>query len=394
MWATFRSCGAFLVHAPHVSPAKQTSEPLSPNPLVLFPMSIRFRILLLACTVASTLTGFAPASAGQASQSPKVTVNADGTVDVPAGSVPLSSFLSPEAKAYVTQHLHEMQDPEIVKQDNGIPRFMKGMIARDQQIFAVDQQDTQIGGVHTYVYAPKSGISEINKQRVLINLHGGGFSGCWPGCAELESIPISALMQIKVVSVDYREGPEHKFPAASEDVASVYRELLKTYSPRSIGIYGCSAGGMLTAMSVAWFQTHNLPSPGAVGIYCASAGSFGGDATYIAFPFGEGRVPVSRPPAASQLGYFSGSDPKDPMVSPIESAEILAKFPPTLLITGTRDFAMSGTLHTDAELTRQGVPTELHVWDGLFHGFFYNAEIPESRDAFNVMIKFFDRHLR
>lgn len=357
-------------------------------------MSIRFRILLLACTVASTLTGFAPASAGQASQSPKVTVNADGTVDVPAGSVPLSSFLSPEAKAYVTQHLHEMQDPEIVKQDNGIPRFMKGMIARDQQIFAVDQQDTQIGGVHTYVYAPKSGISEINKQRVLINLHGGGFSGCWPGCAELESIPISALMQIKVVSVDYREGPEHKFPAASEDVASVYRELLKTYSPRSIGIYGCSAGGMLTAMSVAWFQTHNLPSPGAVGIYCASAGSFGGDATYIAFPFGEGRVPVSRPPAASQLGYFSGSDPKDPMVSPIESAEILAKFPPTLLITGTRDFAMSGTLHTDAELTRQGVPTELHVWDGLFHGFFYNAEIPESRDAFNVMIKFFDRHLR
>ena len=241
---------------------------------------------------------------------------------------------------------------------------------------------------------PKAGISEVNKQRVLINLHGGGFSGCWPGCAELESIPISALMQIKVVTVDYREGPEHKFPAASEDVASVYRELLKTYPPRSIGIYGCSAGGMLTAMSVAWFQTHDLPSPGAIGIYCASAGSFGGDATYIAFPFGEARVPMSRPPGASQLGYFSTADPKDPMVSPINSPEILAKFPPTLLITGTRDFAMSGTLYTNTQLVKQGVNTELHVWDGLFHGFFYNADVPESRDAFNVMIKFFDRHLR
>jgi acetyl esterase/lipase len=40
-----------------------------------------------------------------------------------------------------------------------------------------------------------------------------------------------------------------------------------------------------------------------------------------------------------------------------------------------------------------GVEADLHVWEGLFHGFFYNADVPESRDAFNVMIKFFDRHL-
>jgi epsilon-lactone hydrolase len=359
-------------------------------------MSIRLLVLVVACG-AFVLPGEARFSFAQDQSQPKlpgVTVEADGTVKIPAESVPLSSFLSPEAKAYVTQHLHDMQNPELLKQDEGVPRFMKGMLARDQELFAVDKQDTQIGGVHAYVYTPKSGISEINKERVLINLHGGGFSGCWPACAELESIPISALMQIRVVTVDYREGPEHKFPAASEDVAKVYQELLKTYSARSIGIYGCSAGGMLTAMSVAWFQTHQLPSPGAVGIYCASAGSFGGDATYIAFPFGEARVPMSRPPGTSQLGYFSTTDPKNPMVSPINSPEILARFPPTLLISGTRDFALSGTLYTNTQLVKQGVATELHVWDGLFHGFFYNADVPESRDAFNVMIKFFDRNLR
>ncbi len=346
---------------------------------------------------AFAITGGTPSTNAQdrpQPKSPSVTVEADGTVQVPPMSVPLSSFLSPEAKAYVTQHLHDMQDPELVKQDEGVPRFMKGILARDHELFAVDKEDTKIGGVHAYVYTPKSGISEVNKQRVLVNLHGGGFSGCWPACAELESIPISHLMQIKVVTVDYREGPEHKFPAASEDVASVYRELLKTYPAKSIGIYGCSAGGMLTAMSVAWFQTHQLPSPGAVGIYCASAGSFGGDATYIAFPFGEARVPMSRPPGASQLGYFSTADPKDPMVSPINSPEVLSKFPPTLLITGTRDFAMSGTINTDTQLTKLGVHSELHVWEGLFHGFFYNADVPESKDAFNVMIKFFDRNLR
>jgi acetyl esterase/lipase len=286
-----------------------------------------------------------------------------------------------------------MQDPEILKQDQGVPRFMKHYLERDRAIFAVDRKDGTVGGVHEYTYVPQSGVSGGNKARVLINLHGGGFSGCWPGCAELESMPISALMRIRVISVDYREGPDNKYPAASEDVASVYRELLKSYDPQSIGIYGCSAGGMLTAMSLAWFQTHGLPTPGAVGIYCASAGSFGGDATYIAFPFGEARMPVTRPPGQSQLGYFSGADMKDPLVSPINSPEMLAKFPPTLLITGTRDFAMSGALHTDTELAKSGVKVELHVWDGLFHGFFYNADVPESRDAFEAMLKFFDTHL-
>ena len=79
----------------------------------------------------------------------------DGTVEVPAQEVPMSSFLSPEAKAYVTQHLKDMQDPEIVKQDAGVPRFMKPYLARDYELFPVEKKDQKIGGVHAYVYTPK-----------------------------------------------------------------------------------------------------------------------------------------------------------------------------------------------------------------------------------------------
>jgi len=325
----------------------------------------------------------------------KVIVQPDGTVEVPAQEVPMSMFLSPEAKAYVTQHLKDMQDPEIVKQDAGVPRFMKPYLARDYELFPVEKKDQRIGGVHAYVYTPKTGVSPRNKARVLINLHGGGFSGCWPGCAELESIPVAALGKIQVVSVDYREGPEYRFPAASEDVASVYRELLKSHRPQDIGIYGCSAGGMQTAMSVAWFQTHSLPAPGAIGIFCASAGgAFGGDAQYTAGPLGEARVMLTGASGAPPpLGYFSGTDPKDPLVSPINSPDILAKFPPTLIITGTRGFELSSALFTHEQLVKLGVDTELHVWEGLFHGFFYNMDVPESKDAVNVIIRFFDRHL-
>jgi len=327
----------------------------------------------------------------------KVVVQADGTVEVPAQTVPMSPFLSAEAKAYVTQHLKDMQDPEILKQDAGVPRFMKGYLARDYELFAVEKKDQKVGGVHVYVYTPKSGVSARNKNRLLINLHGGGFSGCWPGCAELESIPISALGQIEVVSVDYRQGPDNKFPAASEDVAAVYQELLKTHKPQNIGIYGCSAGGMQTAMSVAWFQAHNLPAPGAIGIFCAGAGgAFGGDALYTAWPLGEARLAPPMPPRPSDgppLGYFSGTNPKDPLVSPVSSPDVLAKFPPTLMITGTRGFELSGAIYSHEQLVKAGVETELHVWEGLFHGFFYNVEVPESKDALNVIVKFFDRRL-
>jgi monoterpene epsilon-lactone hydrolase len=359
--------------------------------------------VLLAGAFAATLPAQTPAGGG----AQRVIVDDDGTVHVPAQVVPMSSFLSPEAKAYVTAHLKAMQAPQGGGED-GMPGYMIPYRNQQRELYPTERQDTQIAGVHTYVYAPKAGIAPKNKNRVLINLHGGGFSGCWPGCAELESIPVAGVAKIKVVAVDYRQGPKYKFPAASEDVAAVYKELLKTYRPENVGIYGCSAGGMLTAMSVAWFQKHDLPRPGAVGIFCAGAGSptgvgFGGDANYTAQPLGEARLAPAAMPSGNEsggrgtgrggLGYLSDTDPKDPLVAPINSPETLAKFPPTLIITGTRGFELSGALYTHTELVKQGVDAELHVWEGLFHGFFYNPDVPETRDAYNVMVKFFDRKL-
>jgi len=355
-------------------------------------------VISLALTVSAALGCVAQNESrtqpGSTSHPPAVVVQSDGTVELPAESVPLSKFLTPEAKAYLNQHLHDMQDPKKLEQENGVPRFMMGYFERQKALYPLTKEDTKIAGVHVYVYTPSSGIPEKNKHRVLINLHGGGFSGCWPGCAELESRPIAGVGKIKVVSVDYREGPDNNFPAASEDVASVYNELLKTYMPQNIGIYGCSAGGMLTAQSVAWFQKHSLPRPGAIGIFCASAGGFGGDAEYTSTPLGEGRfMPHMDDAAMMRLGYFAGADPKDPLVAPINSPEVLAKFPPTLLITGTRGFEMSSALYTHSQLVKLGVDADLHVWEGLFHGFFYNPDVPESQDAFNVIVTFFDKHL-
>jgi acetyl esterase/lipase len=345
--------------------------------------------------------GWTGTSVAQNAPAAPIDIEKNGTVHVPAHSVPMSPFLSSQGQAYVTEHLLNMQNPAMRGEENGIPVLLKGYLARQKAVFPVERKEVTIGGVHGYEYLPKQGVAAANRERVLINLHGGGFMSCWPACAELESIPVAALGRIRVVSLDYRQGPKHRFPAASEDVASAYRELLKTYRAQDIGIYGCSAGGMLTGMAVAWFQQHSLPRPGAVGILCAgmtlAPNGFGGDAAYTTAAIGESRVPPpltrSDTPSTNPLPYLAGVSTSDPLAAPASSPQVLAKFPPTLIVTGTRAFELSSAVHTHALLVKQGVETDLHVWEGMFHGFFYNVDVPESRDCYNVVVKFFEKHL-
>ena len=234
------------------------------------------------------------------------------------------------------------------------------------------------------------GIGRRNQKRVLINLHGGGFLEGSRTVSQLESIPIAGVARIKVVSVDYRQAPEARFPAASEDVAAVYRELLKSYAPKNIGIYGCSAGGLLTAQTVAWLQKEHVPLPGAVGMFCMGATYTGkGDSAFIARAI-EG-APADE--FAKYFAYFDGTQPDDPLVYPVSSEKMLQVFPPSLLVTATRDHAMSSAVYTHSRLSRLGVETELHVFEGLGHAFFYDPALPESREVYSLVSKFFDAHL-
>ena len=151
--------------------------------------------------------------------------------------------------------------------------------------YPVNVEHKTIAGIYTDIVTPKDGVAAKNRNRVLLNVHGGGFVSGARTAALVESIPVASVEKIKVITIDYRMGPEYKFPAASEDVAAVYKEILKEYSPQHIGLYGCSAGGMLAAMSIAWFHKNHLPNPSAIGVLCASIGDLGGgDASFITGP--------------------------------------------------------------------------------------------------------------
>jgi len=228
---------------------------------------------------------------------------------------------------------------------------------------------------------------------VLLCLHGGGFTWGADSGALVEAIPIAAEMGVEVVAVDYRLGPEHAYPAASEDVAAVYRALLQDREPEAIGLYGCSAGAVLTAQAAAWIAREGLPRPGALAMLGAAAGEILGDSTYLA-PALEGyERSVGAPMRFADFAYFSGTSLDDPCVSPGLHANVLGQFPPTLLIAGGRDFGASSVTNLHLNLDAAGVEARLYIFDGLWHAFHIYPDLPESHQVYAIMARFFDRHL-
>ena len=327
-------------------------------------------------------------------------IDLEGAVRIPAFTVPFSPFASPEAKKALIDWAK--LEPRLVSQhidtfrENADNLLFKPMLEKHHARYDVNINPCAVGGVCAEIFDPVEGISHENRRRVLINLHGGGFVVGSRITGRIESIPIASIGKIKVISMDYRQGPEHKFPAASEDVATVYREILEQYEPNNIGIYGCSAGGLLTAQAMAWFQKERLPIPGAIGIFAASAERYGiGDSAFMASVLtGSTPLPPEDPGFGMMQPYFEGADPNDPLVTPGMSQEVLARFPATLLIASIRASELSGAAVTHNKLLKAGVASHLQVWDGVRHAFFHDPDLPESRDAYEVMVNFFTANLR
>jgi epsilon-lactone hydrolase len=331
-----------------------------------------------------------------AQQGPSADLN--GTVRVGGETVPFSSFASLQARKAFIAKLSAPQPAEgsdIAALRRFYGKYNDGLAERMKARYAVTIKATTINGVRAEIVTPDTGVAVANRDRVLINLHGGAFMWGEGSGGEVEAIPISSVGGIRVITVAYRLGPENVFPAASQDVVAVYKALLKEYKSNNIGIYGCSAGGILAAESVAWIQKEGLPIPGAIGTFCGSASEFAGDSLHLSPPItgDPSGVPLSDTGLVLSLPYFHGASPKDPLVFPVNSPAILAHFPPTLLIAGSRDFSLSSLFYTQEQLVKAGVNAELHVWDGLWHAFFVDPDLPESQEAYDVIVNFFRHHL-
>ncbi|MFC0205354.1 alpha/beta hydrolase [Novosphingobium soli] len=320
------------------------------------------------------------------------------TVAVPTFTLPPSSQLSPQAKQ-VLAHMKAETAPkdiagDLAKQRAFYQAWNDRRLAEMRRHFATREWRETIGGVTVDVVEPKEGVAPANVERVLINVHGGAFMWGSGSGALVEAIPIAATMKAQVVTVDYRLTPENRYPAASEDVAAVYRALLETHRPENIGIYGCSAGGIITAQATAWIHKQGLPRPGAIGTFCGTGAGYSGDSPFLAGPI-TGGAPLTAPalPATLPTPYMAGVPAGDAAAYPLDSAEETRAMPPTLLLAGGRDFAVSALTSAHRRLTAAGVESDLQLFDGLPHAFFMWPDMPEAMEAYRLIASFFDRHL-
>jgi acetyl esterase/lipase len=209
----------------------------------------------------------------------------------------------------------------------------------------------------------------------MLWIHGGGYVIGSADQEDLSAKTIVSAVGCAVVSVDYRLAPETPHPGPVEDCYAALRWLYTHagelgVDTARIAIGGGSAGGGLAA---------------ALALLTRDRGEVPLAFQLLIFPMLDDRTVTTADPHpytgeflwtadANRFGWTAllGQEPGGPDISPYASAaraEHLEGLPPTFIGVGTLDLFLEEDLEYARRLMRAGVPTELHVYPGAYHGF-------------------------
>ncbi len=322
-----------------------------------------------------------------------------GPRTVPGRAIPVPSSASPQLQAMIAA-------PYRVPNWNADPKSAaewKELIGRLAAQGAAAQKDVReklgvnmeastIGGVKVFILTPKD-IPLANRNRLLVHVHGGGYVYNPGEAGTGEATLMAAYGGFKVISVDYRMPPDFPYPAAMDDAMAVWKEAVKMKDPRNMAIFGTSTGGGMTLAMILRAKQEGLPLPAAI-----APGTPWSDLTESGDTYKTNEwvdnvlVSYNGYLHRAALLYANGHDLKDPQLSPIYGD--FTGFPPAILTSGTRDLFLSLTVLTHRKLRRAGVEADLQVFEGMSHAQYnFDAFMPESKEAFTEIARFFDKHL-
>ena len=333
---------------------------------------------LLAGSIPDPVRGSAATPSGLRVTTPPDTVSVELKEAIRSS---LDSFASRPATLADMKKFEEAARPRV-----------EGFVRELADRFQVDITPLELAGVRVHVVTPRE-ILPADRDKVLMHLHGGGytlFGGLW-GVGE--AVYMARYAGITCVSVDYRLAPEHPYPAALDDAMAVYRELVRKHSPDKVGVFGSSAGGSLALSLVMRCRIEGVPLPKVV-----LAGSPWSDLTKTGDTYftneGVDNSIVSHDGwvEESARAYAGDTPMKDPLLSPVYGS--YEDFPPTMLVSGTRDLFLSNTVRVHAKLKALDRPTELLVHEGQSHVQYLEATAPETVFHFGEMKKFLSRYMR
>ncbi len=317
---------------------------------------------------------------------------------IPARTIPTPATVSPELQkamsppckipGSVPQRTNEEWKASVRESDVEGEKSLEHL----RKKFQVTVEEGKLAGVHVYYVKPET-IAEENRRRVLMHVHGGSYVYGGGKSAAYEAIVMAYYEKIEVIAVDYRMPPDFPFPAALDDSVAVWKEIIKTHTPRNVGLFGTSAGGGLTLATVIKLKELGLPLPGALMAGTPWADLTKTGDTYFTNEFIDNVLCTYDGGLGATAKLYAGThDLKEPLLSPIYGD--LSGFPPTVLISGTRDLFLSNTVRVHQKLLQSGVQAELLVFEGESHGQYLLAgDAPESEVAYREVAEFFDRHL-
>lgn len=227
-------------------------------------------------------------------------------------------------------------------------------------------------------------------ERVLLYFHGGGYKmGSAASHHEL-MCRLSAAAGCRVLGLDYRLLPEHRFPAPVEDALAAWRWLLQQgCSPQRIALAGDSAGGGLAAALLLRLRDDNAMLPAGAVLLSALTDFETRGASYETRA---ARDPIHNRALIQALArQYLGADgdASQPLASPLNGE--LAGLPPLLLQVGDRETGLDDSVLFARKAAAADVSVTLEVWEGMIHVFQQFPELAEAREAVARIGVFLDR---
>lgn len=223
--------------------------------------------------------------------------------------------------------------------------------------------------------------------RVLLVIHGGSFVHGGGAIARRGAELLASYLSMRVWAADYRMPPDSPFPAGLDDVVTLYRHLVGVQRPSSVVVSGTSAGGNLAAALMHRANEMGLPVPAGLILHTPIVDlEMAGDTWETLSGLSEG---LDNAIEMSHV-YAGAENFRNPLASPLHGD--VAFFPPTLLISGTRDPVLSDTVRMHRKLLTAGVPAELILTEGEPHGGYF-SRAPEDVDRMQIVQGFIERRL-
>lgn len=239
--------------------------------------------------------------------------------------------------------------------------------------------ESSVGRIPVRLYRPRPGVGPV-----LLYLHGGGWALGDLDTHDSICRHLADDSGCAVVSVDYRQPPEQRFPAALDDAVAAVRAVVDKASelgidPARVAVGGDSAGGNLAAAAAQQLRgevdlAHQLLL---IPVVDAHVGRW---PSYAEFESG---TPLSRRDMEWYLEQYCGGTPPadDPRLSPIVAHDLAGLPPATVVTAGCDPLRDEGEAYAE-RLAEAGVPVSLRRYDGMFHPFvLYGARLGAAREA-------------